>query len=98
MKDNGSTYSNTSRTRVEQALLMSEPRHRRLFETARDGILIIDAKTGMIKDVNPFLVDMLDYSKIEFIEKYIWDLSAFNGLTPIMCPVFKLGSGSHFGC
>ena len=80
MKDNGSTYSNTSRTRVEQALLVSETRYRRLFETAKDGILIIDAETGMIKDVNPFLVELLGYSKKQFIEKYIWDIGVFKDI------------------
>jgi len=32
----------------------SELRYRRLFETAKDGILILDAVTGQIVDVNPF--------------------------------------------
>ena len=34
----------------------SEARYRRLFETAQDGILILDAKTGLITDVNPYLI------------------------------------------
>jgi len=38
----------------------SELRYRRLFEAAQDGILILNANTGMIEDVNPFLIDMLD--------------------------------------
>ena len=38
----------------------SELRYRRLFETAQDGILILDAKTGAITDVNPFLINLLD--------------------------------------
>ena len=51
------------------ALIVSEERYRRLFETAQDGILIIDAGTGHITDVNPFLMDMLGYSRKEFIGK-----------------------------
>jgi PAS domain-containing protein len=47
----------------------SELRYRRLFETAQDGILILDAKTGMIEDVNPFLIKMLGYSREEFVKK-----------------------------
>ena len=43
----------------ELSLQASEVRYRRLFETAQDGILILNAKTGAISDVNPFLVDML---------------------------------------
>ena len=46
----------------EEALRASELRYRRLFETAKDGILILDAKTGQITDVNPFLVNLLGYS------------------------------------
>ena len=38
-----------------KALRASELRYRRLFESARDGILILDAKTGQVVDVNPFL-------------------------------------------
>jgi PAS domain-containing protein len=43
------------RKRTEDALKASELRYRRLFETAKDGILILDAETGEITDVNPFL-------------------------------------------
>lgn len=55
----------------------SEVRYRRLFETAKDGILILDAVTGMIKDVNPFLIELLGYSKDQFIEKGIWEIGFF---------------------
>ena len=36
----------------KEALMASEVHYRRLFETAQDGILILDAKTGRIVDVN----------------------------------------------
>jgi diguanylate cyclase (GGDEF)-like protein/PAS domain S-box-containing protein len=55
----------------------SELRYRRLFEAAQDGILILDAKTGAIADVNPFLMQMLGYSREEFIEKKLWEMGAF---------------------
>lgn len=41
---------------------------RRLFEGAQDGILILGAETGLIEDVNPYLVKMPGYSREEFIE------------------------------
>jgi PAS domain-containing protein len=51
-----------SSNQPQEGLKISETRYRRLFETAQDGILILDAKTGQISDVNPFLVEMLGYS------------------------------------
>lgn len=39
----------------DKALKDSEARYRRLFETAQDGILILDGSTGKITDVNPFM-------------------------------------------
>ena len=65
------------RTREEKALAVSETSYRRLFETAKDGILILDAETGMIMDVNPFLIELLGYSKDQFIEKAIWEIGFF---------------------
>src|ERR1700677_1736126 len=57
-----------------KTLRASEQQYRRLFETAKDGILILNAKTGQIEDVNPFLVDLLGYSREEFIGKKLWEL------------------------
>jgi PAS domain-containing protein len=56
----------TAQKQSEEALKISETRYRRLFETAQDGILILDAETGQISDVNPFLVEMLGYSHEDF--------------------------------
>jgi PAS domain S-box-containing protein len=67
----------SKRKMMEQALASSERRYRRLFETAKDGILILDAETGKIVDVNPFLVDMLGYTKEQFVEKAVWEIGAF---------------------
>ncbi len=58
----------------------SELRYRRLFEAAQDGILILDAKTGMIEDVNPFLIQMLGYSREEFLQKKLWEVGAFRDI------------------
>ena len=58
----------------------SELRYRRLFETAQDGILILDAKTGAITDVNPFLINLLGYSRDEFIGKKLWEVGAFKDI------------------
>jgi PAS domain S-box-containing protein len=63
-----------------QKLKDSELRYRRLFEAAQDGILILDAETGMINDVNPFLIKMLGYSREEFVEKRLWEVGAFQNI------------------
>ncbi len=62
---------------VEDALRASEARYRRLFETAQDGILILDAHSGLIIDVNPFLITLLDYPREDFLGKALWDIGPF---------------------
>ncbi len=61
-------------TRTDSELRISEVRFRRLFETARDGILLVNAKSGRIEEVNPFLIELLGYSRDEFLGKCIWDI------------------------
>jgi PAS domain S-box-containing protein len=65
---------------VEQALRLSETRYRRLFESARDGILILEAETGLIVDVNPFLTEMLGYSREQCLGKKLWEIGAFQDI------------------
>ena len=55
------------------ALLDSEVRYRRLFETAKDGILILDTGTGRIADANPYMSELLGYSHEQFLGKAIWE-------------------------
>ena len=55
---------------------VSELRYRRLFETAQDGILILDAQSGKIIDVNPFLLELLDYSFENIIGRQLWEIGA----------------------
>lgn len=66
--------------RTEKALSASELRYRRLFETAKDGILILDAETGMVVDVNPFLIGLLGFSHEQFLGKAIWELGFFKDI------------------
>jgi PAS domain S-box-containing protein len=65
---------------TELSLQESEVRYRRLFEAAQDGILILDAGTGAITDVNPYLIDMLGFSREEFVEKKLWEVGAFKDI------------------
>jgi PAS domain S-box-containing protein len=68
--------------RVEQAILASELSYRRLFEAARDGILILDVDTGRIDDVNPFLINLLGFSRDEMVGKTVGELSPFKDIVP----------------
>jgi len=51
-----------------------EFRYRRLFEAAPDGILILDATSGRILEVNPFLAELLGHASDWFPGKYLWDI------------------------
>ncbi|WP_347986469.1 EAL domain-containing protein [Methylomonas sp. AM2-LC] len=62
---------------IRDALRVSESRYRRLFETAQDGILLLNAVSAQIEDVNPFLINMLGYSHQEFLGKKLWEVGAF---------------------
>lgn len=66
--------------RALEALQDSEKRYRRLFESAKDGILILDAHTGKVVDVNPFLLKLLGYSYDEVYGKHIWEIGVFKDI------------------
>jgi PAS domain S-box-containing protein len=63
-------------------LRSSEIRYRRLFEAARDGILILNVETGRITDVNPFLVEILGFPQSEMVGKTVGELSPFKDIEP----------------
>src|ERR1700731_3963652 len=67
-------------TQNGQAIRASELSYRRLFEAARDGILILDVDTGRISDVNPFLVELLGGSHSEMLGKTVGELSPFKDI------------------
>jgi two-component system cell cycle sensor histidine kinase/response regulator CckA len=60
-----------------QALENSELQYRRLFDTARDGILVVDAGTGIVTDANPFLLEMLGYGRDEVLGRRLWKIGFF---------------------
>lgn len=69
----------TAAKKAEEALL-KENRYRRLFESAKDGILILNAESGRITDVNPFLIQMLGYSYEQIVEKAIWEIGSLKDI------------------
>ena len=58
----------------ESNVTESELRYRRLFETAQDGILILDFDSGLIKDANPFITNLLGYTREELIDQELWEI------------------------
>lgn len=68
----------TERAQAAHALGASEARYRRLFETAQDAILILEAASGKIMDANPFVIDLLGYSLDELVGKELWEIGLFS--------------------
>lgn len=73
-------YLRAEALREEHIMQFSERRYRRLFETAPDGILILNAKTGQMVDMNPFLLNLLGYSREELLGRRLWEIPAFQRL------------------
>jgi PAS domain S-box-containing protein len=70
----------THRRQAEAATRDSEVRYRRLFQMAKDGILILDADTGKVIDANPFMTTLLGYSRDEFLGKELWEIGLFRDI------------------
>ena len=62
------------RPKSAAATRVSEIRYRRLFEAARDGILILDPGTRKIIDANPFMSELLGYPHEELLGKELWEI------------------------
>ncbi len=77
--DQAAQRENTE-TRSNAEILESEINYRRLFEAARDGILILDVDKGCITDVNPFLIKLLGFSRKEMVGKTVGELSPFTDI------------------
>ncbi len=65
---------------AQKAFNKSEMRYRRLFETAHDGILILDFKFGKIIDANPYILNLLGSSIEEAIGKELWEIGIFSDI------------------
>ena len=44
------------------------------FETAQDGILLLDGMTGKITDANQCLLKLLGCTRVELLGKRLWEL------------------------
>jgi len=71
----------TERRRLEDLLNDSEERYRRLFETASDGIVLLEKSAGHIAHANPAAVEMLGYSEEESQGKTLQELGVSIDMT-----------------
>ena len=69
------THTSTNK-QAGVTLKTSRTRYRRILEAVQDGILILDAVAGQIDDVNPYLINMLGYTKEELLGKKLWEIDA----------------------
>lgn len=65
------------RNQSETALRQSETRYRRLFETAKDGIIILDAGTRKITDANAFMCGLTGLEVEELLGKELYQIGMF---------------------
>lgn len=77
----GTIQDVTEQKQSEKIKRDSEMKYRRLFESAKDGIFILNADTGAIVDVNPFLTTMLCYPYDELLGKKLWEISLFKDIS-----------------
>ena len=52
----------------------AEAKYRRLFEAAKDGMLIANAEDGEITDINPFALDLFEAERGTAVGKPFWEL------------------------
>jgi PAS domain S-box-containing protein len=57
-----------------------EARRRHFFPDAQDGIMTIDADTGEIADISPFLAEVLGLTRTDVIGKRFWEAGPLRNL------------------
>lgn len=81
----GANTDLTKQKQSEEELKNSESRFRRLFEAAKDGILIIDYNSQIILQANPFIEDLLGYPSGEMVGKTISEINPLHPLIESNC-------------
>ena len=80
----------TEQRTAESVLKASELRYRRLFESAKDGILILDGEAATITDANPYIAELMGYSKDQLIGKELWQIGLFKDVEASKAAMRKL--------
>lgn len=68
---------NTARRAAQDAMHRAEVRYRRLFQTAKDGILILDAHSGEVLDANAFMEGLVGLETGELLGKQLHEIGMF---------------------
>jgi PAS domain S-box-containing protein len=79
----------------QERLEVSETRYRRLIEAAKDGILILDTQQGRITDANPFMVNLLGYTRDELVGKELWQIGLFQDVENSQATIRQLQSQGY---
>ena len=74
----------------------SDEKYRRLFETAQDGILLVDATNGVISDANPAVEEMLGYSPAELVGNKLWETGPFKDVSASQTAFLNLQKKNYF--
>ncbi|MBN1893583.1 response regulator [bacterium] len=62
---------------AQEALDSSEAQYRRLFESAREGILVLDLKESKITDANPYMLTLLGCRPEAVLGKTLFEIGLF---------------------
>src|ERR1700733_2280254 len=92
---NGEAAEGAREHQSAQALVASEKQYRRLFEAAKDGILILDGDSGDVIDVNPFLLELTGYAREYFLGKHLWELGLLKDIAANKASFAKLQSQEY---
>src|SRR6266516_755905 len=76
-KANSLEVEMAERQAAEERLRVSETRYRRLFEASKDGILMVDPRTGTIIDANPAVMELLGCTYEQLLTKELWQIGLF---------------------
>jgi diguanylate cyclase (GGDEF)-like protein/PAS domain S-box-containing protein len=76
-------------------LQASEIRYRSLFETAKDGILLVDCENGQVTDVNASAVNLLGYGRDHFLNQKLWDIQPFKDIPACRTAFTELQSSEY---
>jgi two-component system CheB/CheR fusion protein len=55
----------------------AEIQYRRLFESAKDALIVLDSPSGIVLDVNPFFLELFRYPKAELLNRPFWEIPPF---------------------